>query len=966
MNLNPYATATSPDPLERGANRRTTELLLLIAGAVPVLLIYAMYVIDTGTALSLETVSVPLGLFAAFAAAHVAVRFLAPGADPAILPIVFVLSGIGITFVTRLAPNSAMSQVMWLFVSVAAMVATLFLVKNLDALADYKYTIGIAGVVLILLPMVFGVAHYGSKLWLQIGPFSFQPGELAKIAIVLFLASYLAANRELLSASSRKYGPLTLPAPRMLLPILLMLGLTLLIVVFERDLGSALLFYTIFVVMLYVATGRVSYVVVSVALLALAAVACYFLFGHVRTRFDIWLDPFADAQGGGLQIVQSLYSLADGGLFGAGVGKGMPELIPVVASDFIFSAIGEEMGLLGASAVLLLFMLFAVRGFATAARAKSDMAAFTAAGLTTSICFQAFLIVGGVTKFLPLTGVTLPFMSQGGSSLLASFIAVGLLLRCGDQGTGHSVLVSGSGTTGAEITPALHAHGTSQSFEALKNSPYARISRGMETPESGVLGRVALSSRLTALVTFFTVLFALLIANLTFIQVIKASDYQNLPINNHTIARSSKVQRGAIITSDGVTLAESLQQADGTYVRSHPAGNLAIHTVGYISTQYGATGIEQSMNTSLTGHADYTSWRSALNALSGKEQPGDTVVLTLNSKIQKAADEALQGYTGAIVVLDPSTGAVLAKASSPTYSYDDLSSVISGQSGEGALVDRTTQSLYAPGSTFKAVTLSAALNSKLATLDSQWDAPASMDIGGAAVTNDGNREYGTISLRKAFAVSSNVVFGQLGVKLGAQALVDAARAYGYNGTIGLDFACTPSVMANPADMTEWETAWAACGQPVGEHQGPIGPQTTVMQNAVIAAAIADGGVVMNPYVVDSVLSPEGTKISATTPKSLGQAISSETATQVKEAMLEVVDDGSGSAASVPGVEVAGKTGTAETGSSANSLFIGFAPADKPTIAVSICVEGNGDNVRGVATRLASRIIAASLQVQAEG
>ena len=169
MNLNPYATATSPDPLERGANRRTTELLLLIAGAVPVLLIYAMYVIDTGTALSLETVSVPLGLFAAFAAAHVAVRFLAPGADPAILPIVFVLSGIGITFVTRLAPNSAMSQVMWLFVSVAAMVATLFLVKNLDALADYKYTIGIAGVVLILLPMVFGVAHYGSKLWLQIG-----------------------------------------------------------------------------------------------------------------------------------------------------------------------------------------------------------------------------------------------------------------------------------------------------------------------------------------------------------------------------------------------------------------------------------------------------------------------------------------------------------------------------------------------------------------------------------------------------------------------------------------------------------------------------------------------------------------------------------------------------------------------------------------------------------------------------
>ena len=457
-----HVSAYAQERLERGANRRTTELLLLCAGAVPVLLIYAMYVVDTGATLSFETVAVPICLFAAFAAAHLAVRMLAPGADPAILPIVFVLSGIGITFVTRLAPTLAMNQVTWLFLSVAAMVVTLFVVRNLDELADYKFTIGIIGVALILLPMVFGTEQGGSKLWLRLGSFSFQPGELAKIAIVLFLASFFAANRELLSVSSRKIGPLTLPRPRMLAPVLCMWGLSLLIVVFERDLGSALLFFTIFVVMIYVTTGRASYVLISVALLAAGAVGCYFLFNHVRVRFNIWLDPFADAQGGGLQIVQSLYSLADGGLFGAGVGRGMPRLIPVVESDFIFSAIGEEMGLLGGSAVLLLFMLFAVRGFATAARAKSDMAAFTATGLTTSVCFQAFLIVAGVTKFMPLTGVTLPFMSQGGSSLLASFIIVGLLLRCGDQGTGHNVLVSGSGVAGSTVTPALHANGVSQ------------------------------------------------------------------------------------------------------------------------------------------------------------------------------------------------------------------------------------------------------------------------------------------------------------------------------------------------------------------------------------------------------------------------------------------------------------------------------------------------------------------------
>lgn len=960
-----HVSAYAQERLERGANRRTTELLLLCAGAVPVLLIYAMYVVDTGATLSFETVAVPICLFAAFAAAHLAVRMLAPGADPAILPIVFVLSGIGITFVTRLAPTLAMNQVTWLFLSVAAMVVTLFVVRNLDELADYKFTIGIIGVALILLPMVFGTEQGGSKLWLRLGSFSFQPGELAKIAIVLFLASFFAANRELLSVSSRKIGPLTLPRPRMLAPVLCMWGLSLLIVVFERDLGSALLFFTIFVVMIYVTTGRASYVLISVALLAAGAVGCYFLFNHVRVRFNIWLDPFADAQGGGLQIVQSLYSLADGGLFGAGVGRGMPRLIPVVESDFIFSAIGEEMGLLGGSAVLLLFMLFAVRGFATAARAKSDMAAFTATGLTTSVCFQAFLIVAGVTKFMPLTGVTLPFMSQGGSSLLASFIIVGLLLRCGDQGTGHNVLVSGSGVAGSTVTPALHANGVSQVHDALKDSPYAMVSFGMETPESGVLGRVALSHRLTALVTFFTVLFALLIANLTFIQVIKAGDYQSMPSNNHTIARSAKVQRGAIITSDGVTLAESLKQSDGTYVRSYPAGNLAVHTVGYLSTQYGATGIESTMNNALTGHADHSSWQGAMNSLAGIEQPGDSVVLTINSKIQQVADEALAGRVGAVVVLDPSTGAVLAKSSAPTYSYDDLAAAITGASGNGALVDRTTQALYAPGSTFKAVTLSAALNSGAFTLDSTFDAPASMDIGGAAVTNDGDREYGTLALREAFAVSSNVAFGQLAVQEGAGELVKYAEAFGYDGSLGLDFSCIPSVMANPGDMGEWETAWAGCGQPVGEHASANGPQATVMQNAVVAAAIANGGVVMNPYVVDSVLSPEGTQISKTAPKSLGQAISADTAREVTDAMVSVVESGTGGAASLSGVTVAGKTGTAETGSGINSLFIGFAPADKPTLAISVCIEGSNDaEARGVATSIAGKVIARTLQIQA--
>ncbi len=943
--------------------RRTTELLLLFAAAFPVLLIYSMYMMNMNVALSIASLAVPIGLFAAFAIAHVAIRFLAPGADPVILPVTFVLSGIGIAFVTRLKPELAVNQVLWLFISIAAMIAVLVLVRNLDELASYKYTLGTVGIILLVIPMVFGTEHGGSRLWLSIGPFSFQPGELAKVLIILFLSAYLSENRELLSASTKSIGPLALPKPRMLLPLLAMWGVSLLVVVFERDLGSAVLFFTFLVVMIYVATGRVSYVIFACLLLLVGAVFCYSAFSHVQNRINIWMDPFGNPDGG-YQLIQSLYSLADGDMVGAGIGQGMPTLIPVVESDFLFSAIGEEMGLLGGSAILILYVIFAVRGLATAARAKSDMSAFTAVGLTTAITFQAFLIVGGTTRLLPLTGVTLPFMSQGGSSLLASFIIVGLLLRAGDEGTGRGTMMTSLSSPNempvspntSEIKVANVAHGGN-----------VRGHFGLDTPESGVLGRVALGKRLTALITVFSVLFFALITNLTFIQTIGASALQQMPNNNHTIARSAFVQRGAISTSDGQTLAESVRNDDGTYERVYPNGNVAAHTVGYISTRFGATGIESSMNDALRGSANYSNWHSALNSLAGVPTAGSSVVLTLNYQMQRAAEEALDGYQGAIVVLDTKTGAVLAKASNPSYDPTNIGDVIQN-SAEGAspLVDRTTQ-LYTPGSTFKLVTLAAALDTNTASLDSEYEAPASMDIGGQDVSNDHNVDYGTISLEQAFAYSANTAFGQLGVELGSNDLVRYANGFGYGKALGLDFTCTPSLMPKPSEMTKWETAWAACGQPVGEHESPAGPQTTVMQNAVAAATVANKGVVMNPYVVDHVLSPEGTTVFSTEPSSLGKAMSSETAERVGEAMLEVVSSGTGTGAFVDGYLVAGKTGTAQVGSSsANSLFCGFAPYDDPSLAISVCIEGNGEDVQGHASNVAGSVLAQCLNIKAWG
>lgn len=935
-------------------SRRTTELLLLIAAAFPVTLLYAMYVVTTGAALSFQTLAVPLGLFAAFAAAHIGVRIFAPGADPAILPVVFTLSGIGITFVTRLQPDASLSQVIFLFLGVALMVGTLAVVKNLEVIKRYKYVLGIAGIILLVLPMFIGTEIYGSKLWIKIGGFQFQPGEFAKVLIVLFLAGYLAENRELLSISNRTVLGIKFPRLRLLYPLFIVWGVCLLVVAFERDLGSALLFYTIFLIMLYVATGRMSYVIIGLALLAVGAFGMYQIMSHVQVRVAIWLDPFSDAQNLGYQIVQSLFSLADGGLAGVGIGKGMADIIPVVASDMIFAAIGEEMGLLGGSAVLLLFMLFAVRGLTTAARAKSDLAAFSAAGLTAAISFQAFTIVGGVTKLIPLTGVTLPFMSQGGSSLLASFVIVALLLRAGDEATGRSTEIANTSTDLATAGYRTTVRGSHMRRPAL------------DTPESGLLGRVALANRLTRTVFLFTALFAVLIGNITYIQVIKASEYQDMPSNNHTINKARFIKRGSIITADGLTLAESIQQADGTYARSYPNGNLAAHVVGYYSQQYGTMGIENTQNDTLTGSKDYSSWQNALNSLAGISEPGNSVQLTIDSRIQRAAEQALAGRVGAIVALDPRSGAVLAWASAPTFDNTNIQAAIEAANASGgadtSMYDRATLALYTPGSTFKVLTLASALENGLATLDTIYDSPGRMEIGGADVVSIGERGHGKISLAKAFALSSNTVFGQVADGLGAEKLVATARAFGYGQQLGLDFTTAASVMPNPEEMTEWELAWAGAGQPVGQGHTP-GPQATVMQNALMAATIANNGIAMNPYVVSQILAPDGTVLKTTRGHSLGQAVGSGTAEQVKQAMLDVVQNGTGSAAAIAGVKVAGKTGTAETNNAnANSTFVGFAPYDTPTVAIAVVIEQNAKGEESAAA-VGGQVLRAALATQ---
>lgn len=915
--------------------RRNMELALLCIAAPIVLLLFAMMVINQGQELNVTTLGTPLGLFCSFVVAHIAVRKFAPGADPAILPIVFALSGIGIAFVTSLSPENALGQVVWLFLGVVLMILALALVRNLDALASYKYTLMLVGIALLLSPLLPGIGWeaYGSQIWIKIGSYTFQPGEVAKIFIVLFLAGYLAQNREMLSVFTHKVGPFHFPDFRTLLPLLVMWLIAMLVVVFEKDLGSALVLFFVFLTMLYVATGKKSYLAIGLGLAAIGAVFLFSCFTHVQTRVETWLDPFADATGDGYQLVQAIYHMANGDLFGIGIGKGDYDSFPVISSDFIFVSIAEQIGLLGAAGVLLLFLCLGIRGLVTAARAKSDVSSFIAVGSTAVIVLQAFIIVGGVTRLIPLTGITLPFISQGGSSLIASFVLVGLLLKCGDEATGVGT-------------------------EMLSGTSSIRL--------NGVLGRVSLGKRLTTVAVLLSLMFAALAANLTVIMVVKAEEYKEMPSNNITLAKQAEVERGTISTYDGVILAQSVPNEDGTYSRVYPAGPLASHVVGYCSEQYGTSGIEASYNEVLQGNSSFASWTDVLNYYAGINTAGNDVKLTINSKVQQAAQDALDGYTGACVVLDPTTGAVLAMASSPTYNASDAEAMLEAAAAGSAsseLLNRATQSLYAPGSTFKTLTLSAALELGLADENTVYDAPAEMDIGGGKVTNYADEELGNITLSRATDLSSNTVFGQVGVQVGAKNLVDYANKFGFNQDIGLEIPLATSLMPNPDEMTEWETAWAACGQPVGEHESSAGPQATVLQMAMVGAAIANDGVIQKPYFVDSIYNSNGEKTSETTPQLFSQPITAETANRVTEVLEGVVNSGTGTAAAIDGVQVAGKTGTAETGKAVDdSWFVGFAPSDKPSVVVAIVLEEAGS---GTSTGRAQNVLRAALEVQGD-
>jgi len=384
-----------------------------------------------------QQLAVPLSFVAVAVTLHVFLTMRGVRGDQLLLPMAAAFTAIGLVLVQRLASNLLLQQLSWSLVAAGAFVATILIPRDLTVLSRFKWTWALAGVLLLvspLLPAPIGREVNGARIWIGIGTVTFEPWEATKLVLVIFLAAYLEEYREMLAHPPRRFGPVPVPPLPYLVPIVLMWLIAMVVMVFEKDLGATLLFLGIFLAMLYLATGELFYTLIGVLLLLGGGFVAYHVFGHVAARIDIWMHPFAEEVrfGAAYQLVQGLFALGNGGLFGAGLGNGMPDRIPVVWSDFVFDAFAEEAGFAGALALLALYLLFVYRGMLIALRAPTPFLQLLAAGLSFIVAFQTLVIVGGNARLIPLTGITLPFVAYGGSSLVTNWMLVALLIRVSD------------------------------------------------------------------------------------------------------------------------------------------------------------------------------------------------------------------------------------------------------------------------------------------------------------------------------------------------------------------------------------------------------------------------------------------------------------------------------------------------------------------------------------------------------
>ena len=790
----------TPDPSESDVTERILLLFTPLLSASGVLVLTLCRISDGVCNVSLSVGSallIVVSTAVCFGFAHSFLAKWAPNRDPFLLPVAAMLTTWGLLSVARLAPAFLGRQVLWMCVSVLTMAGVVRLKGKLDWLYRYRYSCLFAGLILLIATLFLGTnpSGYGPRLWLGFGTVYYQPSELLKLLMVVFSASYLAEKRQLLTSAELK-GPLQAHRLAYIGPLFAMFGLTLILLAWQQDLGTAMIFFLTFLVILYLATKRLAYIGIGLVLFTLAGIIGYSISEHVALRIDIWLNPWPEAPDRAFQIVQSLIAIGAGGLIGQGLAMGVPTYVPAVHTDFVFAAIGEEWGLVGLLALISLFLLLVLRGFRTALRSPRLFESFLAAGLSATLGIQGWIIMAGNAKLAPITGVTIPFVSYGGSSLLTSYVALALLISVSDK-----------------------SHPTKKF--AVQDANFSPPLRHVVYTMSALFLSLALVSGYWA--------------------VGRTPQLTNRDDNPRKVLYERSIVRGRILDRQRVVLAESRLEGDRSVTRLYPIPQAAPVT-GYTSLRYGSSGIELTFDELLRG-GSIGPIESTIQQALHRNPEGHDVQLTLDAALQTKAQNSLQEYTGAVVAMNAHNGAILALASGPTFDPEqidrDWDALVASSSSP--LLNRATQALYQPGTVLQSVVLSEILIKNLATLTTTVAAAAApIDIDGEILQCAGN-VFADATLADAYSAACPAPFAEYGQQIGQNGLADAFARWGLTTPITLEI---PAVVPD-IDLDTLTSSSEIALEAIGQGKLTVSP----LQVAIVAATLTNDGIMPAAHIV---------------------------------------------------------------------------------------------------------------------
>ncbi len=870
-------------------NAHRERILLFIAAAFLGVGVLTLTLPDSSPAIG-RWALVGCSFAASFTVAHVLLNRYLPDHDPFLLPAAALLTGWGLLLIGRLAINFLLRQCIWLLVSTAALLVVVRFSHDLRWLRRFRYTWLCGGLVLLAATLIFGAnpSGYGPRLWLGAWGVYFQPAELLKLLMIVYLASYLAERGELIVSERWEVGRWRLPPLAYVGPLAAMFGLAVVLLAWQQDLGAAMLFFFTFLAMLYLATGQWEYVAAGLVLFVIAGLVGYKFSDRVALRVDGWLNPWPGAADRAFQIVQSLLAFGAGGILGRGLGLGAPTYIPAVHTDFVFAAIGEEFGLAGTLVVLAVYGVLLLRGFRSASRARRPFERFLAAGLTVGLVTQAWVIMAGNAKLAPIAGVTLPFVSYGGSSLLTSFIALGFLLRIS--------------------APAPEsASSTTPHIQPLKPTP---------TRHS-----------IIRLACVLSVALALLAATCGYWAVARADYLRARDDNPRRILYEQRIVRGRIVDRNRTVLASTEVTEDSTVRRLYPVP-AAAPAVGYASLRYGTGGIEAALDAKLRGEAGRSSWEAAWDDLLHRPPHGRDVQLTLDAGLQIQAQQALTetGRAGAVVLLEVTGGEILVLASSPTFNPEHLSKDWESlrQDPLAPLLNRATQGLYQPGAALQTIVIAEALHEGQVTLVAPpFNVPATMRVNGVQIgCHVPPSQLSTLG--EAYAAACPAPAANLGPRLGAAGLANAVERWALT---------TPPALGIPTAAADWsaETLTSTTAlryEAIGQGELTVSP----LQMALVAGTLANEGRIPAPRLVLRVRDAQGNwreQPNAGEPRAI---LPPETARE----LLAAWQRHEGNVAAHWGVAVAGRD------QSPHAWFLGVAPAQNPSYAIAVLVEQAAD------------------------